>query len=500
MQTERGIIDGIVKLISRTEDGFYRLPAFIDAHVHVESSHLTPAQFGRLIATQGTLAAICDPHEIVNVMGEAGLDFMLADARRSPADLRFALPSCVPATPFETSGAALSAADTARLFAVHPELVALGEMMNVPGVLADDPEVLGKIAAAKAAGKRIDGHFPSGRGEALSRYVAAGISSDHESLTVDEALEKVAAGLTVFIREGSAAKNLAQLLPAVTDANWERFCFCTDDISAADLLSSGGIVNCIRTAVRLGMPPERAVALATVNPARHYGLSLSDRDYVVVRDLTGFEIVRVVKDGRPLPPPGDSAVSVPPPDTVHLPDLSGRVFRAPEPKDGRLDVIGVMDGSLLTEHLRRDPSDTDDLALLTVIERHGKNGNIASAWTARTGLRSGAIATTVAHDHHNLLVLGNDTDDIRAAAAHLASLGGGQCVVLNGKILADLPLPIAGLMSASPAADVAARIEALKTAAKQTGCTLSDPFATLSFLALPVIPALKLTDRGLFAL
>ena len=488
-----------MELISRTEDGFYRLPAFIDAHVHVESSHLTPARFGRLIAAQGTLAAVCDPHEIVNVMGEAGLDFMLADARRSPADLRFALPSCVPATPFETSGAALSAADTARLFAAHPELIALGEMMNVPGVLADNPEVLGKIAAAKAAGKRIDGHFPGGRGETLARYAAAGISSDHESLTADEALEKVAAGLTVFIREGSAAKNLRDLLPAVTDDNWEHFCFCTDDISAADLLSSGGIINCIRTAVRLGMSPERAVRLATVNPARHYGLSLSERDGVVVRDLADFEIVRVVKDGRPLAAndcPEDSPATA---NTIRLPDLSGRAFRAPEPKGGRLDVIGVTDGSLVTEHLRRDPADTGDLALLTVIERHGKNGNIASAWTARTGLRRGAIATTVAHDHHNLLVLGNDADDIRTAAAHLAALGGGQCVVLDGKVVADLPLPIAGLMSMRSAAEVAAQIGTLNAAARRTGSTLADPFATLSFLALPVIPALKLTDRGLFA-
>ena len=492
-----------MELISRTEDGFYRLPAFIDAHVHVESSHLSPARFGHLIAAQGTLTAICDPHEIVNVMGEDGLDFMLADAKRSPANLRFTLPSCVPATPFETSGAALSAADTARLFAVHPELIALGEMMNVPGVIAGDPEVLGKIAAAKAAGKQTDGHFPGGHGKALSQYAAAGITSDHEALTADEALEKVAAGMTIFIREGSAAKNLANLLPAVTDANWEHFCFCTDDISAADLLSSGGIVNCIRTAVALGMNPERAVALATLNPARHYGLPLSDRDYVIVRDLTNFEIVRVVKDGQSLNDvtvsamtPGENAGA----NTVHLPDLSGRVFCAPEPKDGRLDVIGVTDGSLLTEHLRREPSDTDDLALLTVIERHGKNGNVASAWTARTGLRRGAIATTVAHDHHNLLVLGNDANDIRTAATHLASIGGGQCVVQNGKILADLPLPIAGLMSAYPATDVATQIETLKTAARNTGCTLSDPFATLSFLALPVIPSLKLTDRGLFAI
>ena len=461
-------MDDMKPLISRTPDGFYRLPAFIDAHVHVESSHLTPARFGGLIARQGTLTAICDPHEIVNVTGEAGLEFMLADAKHSPADLRFTLPSCVPATPFETSGAEISAAGTARLFALHPELIALGEMMNVPGVLGNDSEV------------------------------------DHESLTADEAREKVAAGMTVFIREGSAAKNLAAILPAVDDSNWERFCFCTDDISAEDLLSSGGIVNCIRKAVRLGMDPERAVALATANPARHYGLTLSGRDSVIVRDLVSFEIVRVEKDGRPLPfsdgddecppsPDGDAGAS-----TVHLPDLANHVFRAPDPKDGLLDVIGVNDGSLITDHLRRDPGDTRDLTLLSVIERHGKNGNIASAWTARTGLCRGALATTVAHDHHNLLVLGNGADDIRAAAAHLAACGGGQCIILNGKIVADLPLPVAGLMSRLSAAETARRLRALKDAARQTGCTLADPFASLSFLALPVIPALKLTDRGLF--
>ena len=487
-------------LIHRTADGFYRLPAFIDAHVHVESSHLTPARFGRLIAGQGTLTAICDPHEIVNVMGEVGLDFMLTDAQRSPANLRFALPSCVPATPFETSGATISAADTARLFARHPELVALGEMMNVPGVLANDPEVLGKIAAAKAASRPIDGHFPGGRGEALSRYAAAGITSDHESLTADEAREKVAAGMTVFIREGSAAKNLANLLPAVDDSNWERFCFCTDDVSAHDLLASGGIVNCIRKAVALGMDPERAVALATVNPARHYHLACNDRDGVIVKDLADFEIVRVEKDGHPLPiADDDTTAKADDVNTIHLPDLARSAFPAPEPKDGQLDVIGVNDGALVTDHLRRAPNQTDDLARLTVIERHGKNGNVASAWTAQTGLRRGALATTVAHDHHNLLVLGNAPDDIRAAAAYLAACGGGQCVVLDGKVIAALPLPVAGLMSREPAETVARKSRELRAAARRTGCTLADPFATLSFLALPVIPTLKLTDRGLFA-
>ena len=493
------------QLITELADGTFRIPALVDAHVHVESSHLTPARFGHLIAAQGTLTAICDPHEIVNVMDEAGLNFMLADAKRSPANLCFTLPSCVPATPFETSGAALSAADTARLFTIHPELIALGEMMNVPGVLANDPEVIGKIVAAKAAGKRIDGHFPGGRGEALSRYAAAGITSDHESLTADEALEKVAAGMTVFIREGSAAKNLTDLLPAVNDSNWEHFCFCTDDISAQDLESSGGIINCIRTAVRLGMNPERAIALATINPARHYGLSLSDRDYIIVRDLTDFEIVRVVKDGQPLPPLNDNAVSILPPgdnlgdSSVRLPDLSSRVFRAPDPKDGRLDVIGVHDGSLFTDHLRRDPDDTADLTLLTVIERHGKNGNIASAWTAGTGLLHGALASTVAHDHHNLLVLGNDSMDIRLAAQHLAKIGGGLCVVRGGNVIADLPLSIGGLMSECASSEISAGLHRVRESAQEIGCTLTNPFATLSFLALPVIPALKLTDQGLIA-
>lgn len=487
-------------LITRTEEGYYRLPAFIDAHVHIESSHLTPSQFGALIAQKGTLTAICDPHEIVNVMGEAGLQFMLAEAQKSEADLRFTLPSCVPSTPFETSGATLTAADTARLFSAYPELIALGEMMNVPGVLSGDVEVLGKIAAARTCGKRIDGHFPTGHGEALRRYAAAGISSDHESLTAAEALEKVACGMQVFIREGSAAKNLEAILPAVTDENWERFCFCTDDISASDLQHAGGIINCIRRAVALGLSPERAVALATLNPARHYGLEISDSDYVIVKDLVDFEIVRVVHKGRLVTgSESDAPATCDYVNTVHLPDLSSANFKASLNETGDYDVIGVRDGTLITDHLHRKPSETDDLALLTVIERHGVNGNIASAWTAHTGLKRGVLASTVAHDHHNLLVLGNEIRDIRVAAAHLARLGGGFCVVLDGRVLADLALPIAGLMSAQSPMCVATQFQTLLAAARQTGCTLHDPFATLSFLALPVIPSLKLTDLGLFS-
>lgn len=475
----------------KLEDGSYRIPALVDAHVHVESSHLTPSRFGAAIAANGTLHAVCDPHEIVNVMGETGLEWMLADARNSPAELHFSLPSCVPATPFETSGAEITAEDTRRLFAAHPELIALGEMMNVPGVLAGDSEVLAKLAAAKDAGRPIDGHFPGGHGEALKAYASAGIGSDHESMSADEALEKVAAGMMVFIREGSAAKNLEALLPAVNDENWERFAFCTDDISAHDLLNGGGIIGCIRKAVRLGMAPERAIALGSVNAARHYGIKLKDDDYVVIRDLKDFEIVQVVKDGKPVEVGDISQLPESPANTVHLPEICDNRLIPP------LEVIGVNDGSLLTDRIVRKSGDTDDLTLLTVIERHGKNGNVASAWTAGTGLKRGAIASTVAHDHHNLIVLGNRADDIRVAARRLQQLGGGLCVVLDGKVTAEMPLPVAGLMGLEPAAKTAERFEGMLAAAKLTGCTLTDPFATLSFLALPVIPELKLTDRGL---
>ena len=488
-----------MKLCVRLEDGTYRLPPLVDAHVHVESSYLTPSRFGAAIALNGTLHAVCDPHEIVNVMGESGLGWMLADARRSPAELHFSLPSCVPSTSFETSGAMISAEDTKRLFAKHPELIGLGEVMDVPGVLGGSRETLAKIAAARSAGKPIDGHFPGGCGEQLRQYAAAGIGSDHESVSAGEALEKVAAGMMVFIREGSAAKNLEEVLPAVNDDNWESFAFCTDDISAHDLLNGGGILGAIRKAVRLGMDPERAVALGSVNAARHFGIRLEEDDYVVVRDLRDFEIVRVVKGGRTLLPEDEASMATSVENTVHLPALETRVFPAPMPnEDGEIEVIGVNDGSLLTDRIVRKVGDTDDLTLLTVIERHGRNGNIASAWTARTGLRRGAIASTVAHDHHNLIVLGNEPNEIRLAAERLRTIGGGLCVVLDGAVAAEMPLPVAGLMGLGSAADISECLVGMLATARRTGCTLANPFATMSFLALPVIPELKLTDRGLF--
>ncbi|MCQ2378236.1 MAG: amidohydrolase family protein [Victivallaceae bacterium] len=275
-----------------------RIPGFIDAHVHIESSHLVPEEFGRLLLHHGTVGAVCDPHEIVNVAGEAGLRFMLESAKKSPCSLYFELPSCVPATPFETSGAVLGAAATAELFDRYPELVGFGEMMDFSGVLAGDPEVMKKIEAARIRGKVIDGHFPCGRGDALKKYAAAGISSDHESVEPEEVREKLACGQMIFLREGSAARNLENLLEAVTPENADRFCFCADDISAADLLEGGDILRCVRKAVALGLDPQLALQIACDNPRRFFHLPEEPDTFVLVEDLIDFSIVKVVKNGQ----------------------------------------------------------------------------------------------------------------------------------------------------------------------------------------------------------
>jgi len=481
-------------LIERTSDG-YRLPGLVDAHVHIESSHLCPHEFGRLLAMNGTFAAVCDPHEIVNVAGEEGLSFMLDDARRSPAQLFFSLPSCVPATAFETSGARLDAAATERLFVRYPELVALGEMMDYPSVIARAPDVMKKIRAALSRGKRVDGHFPGGSGELLRKYAAAGVTSDHETATAEEAREKIAAGLTVFIREGSSARNLAALLPAVTDDNWERFCFCTDDLSAADLAQGRGILDCVRQAVRLGMDPERAVAIASVNAVRHYGLPVDSEACVIVRDLVDFEIIRTV-------PPHSvsvgSSVTAGPSlrDSVHLPDLGRLSFPDWPAGVRRRTAIGVKPTELVTERASVGPDDA--FLRLAVVERHGINGNIAFAPVVGAGPFHGALASSIGHDSHNIIVMGDGDADMRLAVARLGEIGGGATVVADGCVRADLRLPIGGLMSEVDALTVAAADEVLRRAVRTLGCTLPEPLTTLSFLALPVIPHLRLTDRGLF--
>lgn len=480
-----------MNLIERSPDG-YRLSGFVDAHVHIESSHLRPSEFGRMLAANGTFAAVCDPHEIVNVAGEAGLDFMLADARHSPARLFFTLPSCVPATGFETSGARIDAAATARIFDEHPELVALGEMMDFPSVLAGAPEALAKIRAALTRGRRVDGHFPGGCGEAIRTYAAAGVTSDHETMTAEEARGKIAAGMTVFIREGSSARNLAAILPAVTDSNWERFCFCSDDLSAADLAQGRGIIDCVRKAVRLGMNPERAVAMASVNAARHFGIEIDPEAYVEVRDLTDFEIVRTVPPRR-LSADGRSADAGRLRTSVRLPSLAHFAFPAVFSSPF---AIGVDPAQILTEKVELRPGDS--FLRLAVVERHGVNGNIAYARVVGAGFFHGALASTIAHDSHNVIVLGDNDADMLCAVGRLAEIGGGAAAVADGGVCAELPLPIGGLMADADAESVAAADERLRLEMRRLGCTLPEPLTTLSFLALPVIPHLRLTDRGLF--
>lgn len=511
--------EGLIEEIRRTgttpagcavidASGAFIIPGLINAHIHIESSHLVPSRFGSLVASFGTTTAVCDPHEIVNVAGEAGLEFMLSDAKASPCDLLFMLPSCVPATTLETSGATLSAADTERLFDRHPELLGLAEMMDVPGVLSRDPETIGKIDAARRIGKRVDGHFPFGSREELRRYASAGITSDHESVSAEDALEKVACGMSVFIREGGSARNLKTVLRAVTDKNFRSFCFCTDDATVAHLLKAGGdMLPIVREAASSGLDPVLAVAIATANPARHY--ALSDRgsvreglkaDLAIVRDLKGFELLGVIKDGRPIkvrtrlsePPHVAKVMSSVQPSGV------GRLrFPTPPKHAHKARVIQVLPTEITTPMVEVPVADLPHLARLAVVSRYGRRGGTAYGFAQGTGLVRGAVAQTIAHDSHNIIVIGADDADMRLAVRRLKEIGGGVVVSLDGAIIGEFPMPYGGLMT-DLAPRAAARAEhALLRAIRRTGIDLPSPITTLAFLSLPVIPELKITDLGL---
>ena len=484
-------------------NGSYLLPGFIDAHVHIESSHMTPRAFGHAVLAKGTTAVIADPHEIANVAGEKGLDFMIEDAKHSPMDIFYMLPSSVPATDKETAGATLTAADTAKLLKEHPEFLGLGEVMNVPGVLFGDPETQGKLNSA--AHRAVDGHFPCGSGKELAAYACAGISSDHECVTAEEAAEKLKNGLTVYLREGSSAKNLCDLLPVVNDHNHSRCCFCADDICATDILDHGDMLNCVRKAVQNGMDALRAVEMATINVADHY--HLKDRgalapgrlaDIIAVKDLNNFEILGVWKNGisynKAEEKPTSRSFGT---FSVPKKELS---FPVPEKGEANARVIRVFPGQLITEEVICPVSELSErnAAPLFVLERYGKNGNIGCAFAEGFGIKEGAIASSIAHDSHNLLILAADEKDAAFAAETMEKMGGGMLVVKNGKVKAALELPVGGLMCDLPAAEVAEKEQALTTAAKELGITIESPFMTLSFMALPVIPKLKLTDKGLF--
>jgi adenine deaminase len=496
--------------------GRYLCPGLIDAHVHIESSLVTPRQFARAVVPRGVTAVITDPHEIANVAGIAGVLFMLEDAATAPLAMFVNAPSCVPATALGSSGARLGATELAGLLA-EPGVLGLAEMMDVPGVVRGDPSVLAKLAAFH--GRILDGHCPGVAGRSLDAYAAAGISSDHESTAPEEAREKLRRGLTVFIREASNARNLAALLPLIDRWNERRLCFCTDDRAPGDLLDAGSVDDLVRRAVASGVDPLTALRLATLNPAEHYGLH--DRgaiapgrraDLVAFADLEELRADEVwvggrlvARGGEPLfaAAPGEAG-PVGPRDTVRV-DWARSDLAIPAAGD-RVRIIGLVPDQLVTESLVMDAriaggeavADPDrDLAKLAVLERHRASGAVGKGFVRGFGLRRGALAGTVAHDHHNLIVVGADDPSMEAAARGAAAAGGGLAVAERGEVRAVLALPIAGLMSDRPIEEVRRGLDQLLALAGELGCRPRNPFMALSFLGLEVIPALKLTDRGL---
>jgi len=494
--------------------GRFICPGFIDAHVHLESSMVRPAEFARAVLPHGTVAVVCDPHEIANVLGLPGVRYILDASAGLPLTVYVMAPSCVPATDMETAGAALDAADIAQILG-YDRVLGLAEMMNYPGVLFRVPSVLAKIEAA--AGRPVDGHAPGLSGQDLNAYLAAGIGSDHECTGADEAREKLRRGMHIFIREGTTARNLHSLLPLVTPVN-ARFChFCTDDRHPDTLLSEGHVDDIVRQAIAQGLDPVLAIQMATINTALYFGLRQAGAvapgyraDLLVLDDLERVQVAQVYAAGQLVADGGRCFMAaaelqqVPAQSTIHL-DLAALDLTIPAGQ-GPARVIGVVPGQVVTEDLRLEPAiaggqvvadPARDLAKIAVVERHRGTGNVGLGLVKGIGLRRGAIASSVAHDSHNLVVVGTSDADMQAAVAAVAGMGGGQVAVADGQVQAACPLPIAGLMSDLPLEKVRDQVAALTKAAQALGSTLPDPFMTLSFLALPVIPALKLTDMGL---
>jgi adenine deaminase len=494
--------------------GRFVCPGLLDAHVHIESSMVQPAEFARAVLPHGTTSVICDPHEIANVLGLDGVRYMLDASEGLPLSVYVMAPSCVPATHMETSGAELTAAELEQLM-THERVLGLAELMNFPGVLFRVPEVLKKIEVA--AGRPIDGHAPGLSGLDLNAYVAAGVRSDHECTELDEAREKLRRGMHIMIREGTTARNLHTLLPVVTPVN-ARFChFCTDDRHPHTLLEEGHIDDVVRKAIAWGLDPVIAIQMATINTAEYFRLQNVGAvapgyraDLVVLDDLGTLQVAQVyargalVADGGSLSLSADRLPQVPIKSSVHV-DPSSLSF-AIAAGDGPARVIGIVPEQVVTEELRLEPtvedgfavSDPDrDLLKMAVVERHHGTGNIGLGLVKGAGLKRGAIASSVAHDAHNIVVIGTSDSEMRAAVTAVAEMEGGQVVVSGGEVQAACPLPIAGLMSDRPLEEVREQEEALTEAAHSLGSALPDPLMTMSFLALEVIPALKLTDKGL---
>jgi adenine deaminase len=509
-----GIVVGLASGLSGTREidgrGAHVVPGFIDAHVHVESSLLVPESFARAVLPCGTTAAICDPHELANVLGVPGLQFFLDAAERLDAhralDLRVMLSSCVPATALETNGGGVIDASALRPLLSRQKALGLAEVMTVPGVLAGDPLVLDKLAAFD--GLPVDGHAPLVRGRALSAYACAGITSCHESSELSEAREKLRNGMVVWIREGSVAKDLDALVPLLTLATSTSVGFCTDDRNPLDIAREGHIDHLVRSAIAKGVPIEVAYRAASWTVARHYGLAgPACRGERIGAIAPGFRADLVVLDDPATCAIREVFVRGAPVAELELPRCSGEMLHntihatLPEARDllgpaGTVHVIGVRAGRIVTDrHVLTH--DAPGVRRLSVLERHGRGGRPANGYVLGFGELSGAIASSVGHDSHNLAVVGERSSDMRVALAALAASDGGFCVVRGGAVLALLPLPLGGLMSGDEPADVARALERLHTASRAIGCILPEPFLQLAFLSLPVIPSLKLTDKGL---
>jgi len=488
--------------------GKFLVPGFIDAHVHLESSLLTPWNFERAVLPSGTTTAICDPHELANVEGPKGIEFFLKSSERLALNLQVMMSSCVPATHFETNGGGEIGAAALTLLAKHPNALGLAEMMNVPGVLFGDPKILEKIEAF--SGRPIDGHCPLVRGQALSAYATAGITSCHESSELEEAREKLTKGIAVWMREGSVAKDLHTLLPLLTAETSPYLGFCTDDRNPLDIAHEGHVDYLVREAIRSGVRPEIAYRTASLSVAKHYGLDRVRKgslerigaiapgytaDLILLGDEKTCAIDRVLKSGIWV-----DEIDFATPDTVVPRNSIQATPPTPESLEGvvgNVNVIGVIPGKIITEHLVLD-SGARGVAKFSVVERYGNGSKPANGYVRGFGEKfQGAIVSSVGHDSHNLACVGSNTRDMTVGLKYLIETGGGFCVVRDGNVSADLPLPFGGLMSGESPERILKSLEKLRAASKEIGCELTEPFLQLAFLCLPVIPALKLTDRGL---